>query len=113
MNFLDVFHDGSELSPRLALWLVEHLPEDSATIAAMKGGPQFRAWTQSMYLQAAQVNLLFAANRQRGGKSTRIPLVKPPKKTTKTVTGARTINLRAVKARIDARDRAKRNPELT
>lgn len=44
----------------------------------MQGGSQFRGWTHSVYLLAAVVNLLNAANRQRAGKTTKSPLVKPP-----------------------------------
>ena len=60
------------------LWLVGQLPPDSAYIASMRGGPEFRAWTPVMHMLAAIANLLFAANRQRAGKKTRDPLIAPP-----------------------------------
>jgi hypothetical protein len=44
----------------------------------MRGGGDFRAWTPELHMLAAAVNLLFAANRQRAGKKTKEPLVKPP-----------------------------------
>lgn len=68
------------MSPRRALWLVEHLPVDSAFRASQRGGPEFRGWDQTTYLLAAAVNLLNAANRQRAGKRTKSPIVKPPGK---------------------------------
>jgi hypothetical protein len=44
------------LSPRRVLWWVEHLPEDSATVAALRGGPEHRAWTSSAHLLASVVD---------------------------------------------------------
>jgi hypothetical protein len=69
--------------------LIAHLRDDSAFVAANRGGPEFRPWTGTTHLLAALVNLTYAANRQRGGKPTRKPLVKPPtKKRPKTLTVA-------------------------
>ena len=48
----------------------------------MRGGPEFRAWTPELYLLAGIANLLNAANRQRAGKRSGKPLVKPPTKST-------------------------------
>jgi hypothetical protein len=39
----------------------------------------FRPWTPEMYLMAAAVNLLAAANRQRAGKRGAKPVVTPPR----------------------------------
>jgi len=61
------------------LTLAEHLPEDSALHAAVRGGPEFRPWTTSAFMLAATVNLLNAANHQRAGKRGRA-LIKPPQK---------------------------------
>lgn len=61
--------------------LVEHLPEDSAFVASLRGGRQMRAWTTEAYLLAATANQLNVANHQRAGKRTRRPLVEPPKTT--------------------------------
>lgn len=60
------------------LWLVEQLPQSAALGASVRGGAEYRAWTPEMYMYAGVVNLLNAANRQRAGKKTREPLVKPP-----------------------------------
>lgn len=75
-----MYRPGSGLSPRRVLWLVEHLPEGAAFYASRQGGTQFRGWTPQTYLLAGVVNLLNAANRQRAGKRTREPLVRPPGK---------------------------------
>lgn len=71
--------EDSPLSARFVLSLVEHLPDDSAFISAMRGGRIHRPWTLEARLLASTVNLLFAANRQRAGQKTRQPLVTPPK----------------------------------
>lgn len=102
VNLLDVFDGESGLTPRVVLWLVEHLPEDSATMAAVRGGPEFRAWTQSMYVAAAQTNLLYAANRQRAGKATRTGIIKPP--VGKKVEPKQVLDLKAVQARLRSRE---------
>lgn len=60
------------------LWLVGQLPQDSAFAASVRGGAEFRPWTSEMYVLTAVANLLNAANRQRAGKKTREPLIKPP-----------------------------------
>jgi hypothetical protein len=48
------------VSPRRVLWLVEHLPEDSATVAALRGGPdhagEHRPWTSTLHLLATVVD---------------------------------------------------------
>lgn len=66
------------MTPRYVLWLAEQLPQDSALSASMRGGPEFRPWTAQIHLLAALVNLTHAANRQRAGKKSGSPLVKPP-----------------------------------
>jgi hypothetical protein len=60
--------------------LIAHLHDGSAYMAANRGGPDHRPWTATVHLLAALVNLTYAANRQRGGKPTRKPLVSPPTK---------------------------------
>lgn len=67
----------------------------------MRGGPEFRAWTSEMHVLVAQANMLYAANRQRGGKTTKVPLIKPPVQ--KKVAPKRVVDLKAVKARIERR----------
>ena len=59
--------------------LVGQLPDTSAFAASARGGPEFRAWSVSNSLLAANVNLLHAANSQRAGKKFK-PLIKPPQK---------------------------------
>src|SRR5690606_20976295 len=58
LDFLDVFKDGSGLTPRLALSYVRQLPMDSATQAALQGGPEYRGWDVRTYQSADQVDLL-------------------------------------------------------
>lgn len=60
------------------LWLVGQLPDDSAFAASLAGGAKYRPWTLERRLQAATVNLLYAANSQRAGKRSK-PLITPPK----------------------------------
>lgn len=61
------------------LFLVGQLPQSSAFAASVRGGPEFRPWTSELYVLAAIANLLQAANRQRAGKRSAQPVVKPPK----------------------------------
>lgn len=68
----------SGITPRFVLWLVGQLPPESAFGASVRGGTEFRAWTPQLYLMAAIANLLNAANRQRAGKRSSSPLIKPP-----------------------------------
>lgn len=72
------------------LWLIEQLPQEAAFGASVRGGAEYRPWTPQLHLLAATVNLLHAANRQRGGKKTREPVVKPPsaKRTSRVLTVA-------------------------
>jgi hypothetical protein len=63
------------------LWLVEHLPPDSAVTAQVMGGQQFRGWRIDTYLLAAAVDVLQTANYQRsGGKGPKPQPVKRPGK---------------------------------
>ena len=79
VDIRDLWRDDCALTPRYLLWLVEHLPEDSAVIARARGGQRHRPWTSQAHLLAAAVNLLYVANRQRAGKPARRPLITPPK----------------------------------
>lgn len=63
--------------------LVGQFGDDSAYVASVRGGHEFRPWTSQMHMLATLVNLTYAGNRQRGGKPTRKPLVEPPKKSRK------------------------------
>lgn len=79
LDLRDLWREGTTLTPRFVLWLVEHVPHDSATVAAMKGGQEHRPWTIDTFLLAQAVNLLAGANHQRAGKRMRKPPVQPPK----------------------------------
>lgn len=78
IDIRDVFRTSESLTPRYVLMLVGQLPDSAAYVAAARGGPQFRPWTSTTHLLATLVNLTHAANRQRGGKPTRKPLIAPP-----------------------------------
>lgn len=105
VDLRDLWRDGTTVTPRYVLWLVEQLPESSATVASMRGGPQHRSWTTEAHLQAATVNLLFAANRQRANKPTRKFPVEPPKtgkrKPRRTVTVAQVLANQRRKAAVE------------
>jgi len=83
VDLRDLWRPGSTVTPRYVLWLVGQLPANSAFFASQQGGAEFRSWTPETYLLAAAVNLLHAANRQRAGKKSGSPLVKPPTKKAK------------------------------
>lgn len=93
------------MSPRYVLWLVGQLPPESAFRASQQGGPEFRAWTPTSYLLAGVVNLLNAANRQRAGKKTRDPLVRPPAQRPR----ARVVSVAEIAARQQALAKADTN----
>lgn len=69
----------SRFTPRRVLWLIEWLPETSAFAASVRGGAQHRSWPLPTVLAAAQLNILAAANYQRGGGRgpTPTPIVPP------------------------------------
>lgn len=50
MDVLDLFR--GRLSPKLALNYVEHLPVDSVTVTALRGGPEFHGWDRQAFLLA-------------------------------------------------------------
>lgn len=83
MDLRDLWRPDTKVSPWYVLSLVGQLPPDSAFAASHRGGAEFRSWTPEVHLLAAVANLLNAANRQRAGKKTREPLVKPPSTKTK------------------------------
>lgn len=78
VDLYDLWRPESGLTPRKVLWLVGQLPPDSAFGASVRGGHEFRPWTPELHVLAGIANLLNAANRQRAGKRTREPLIKPP-----------------------------------
>lgn len=81
-DLADLWCEGG-LSPRRVLWLVEHLPEESATVAALRGGPEHRAWTTTTHLMATVADAVqwgtwatIAANSRRRPTTPR-PLPRP------------------------------------
>lgn len=56
-----------EVHPRLFVELVVDLPEDSCLRAAVQGGSDHRVWTTQTHLLASIIEVLQAANYQRGG----------------------------------------------
>lgn len=48
----DVLVPGSGLTARRALALIRQLPPESATVASLRGGPEFRGWGPDRYLTA-------------------------------------------------------------
>ncbi|PPK63527.1 hypothetical protein V5P93_000418 [Actinokineospora auranticolor] len=54
VDLADLWH--GTLTPRRVLWLIEHLPEDSAAVAALRGGSEHRAWTATTHLLATVVD---------------------------------------------------------
>jgi len=59
-HFGDVLKDGSGLTPRLALILINQLPIESRTMAVLQGGAEFIGWDRKMYMLA---NLIDATNQ--------------------------------------------------
>lgn len=66
------------MTPRYVLSLVGQLPPESAFGSSVRGGAEFRPWSPQLYVLAAIANLLNAANRQRAGKRSGKPIIKPP-----------------------------------
>jgi hypothetical protein len=56
-DLLDVLRDGSGLTPRLALAYARQLPLESATVAALRGGPEFRGWNHDRYMMADLIDV--------------------------------------------------------
>jgi len=101
VDLRDLWRGSTTVTPRYVLWLVGQLPDTSAYHAALRGGPEFRAWTLTNTLLAAAVNLLHAANHQRSGKKRGFrPLVEPPQKRQK----ARVVRIADVLARRKKQD---------
>lgn len=46
----DVLRDVPPMTPREVLAWVRNLPLDSATVASIRGGSQFRGWDNQMYM---------------------------------------------------------------
>lgn len=78
------------------MWWVEHLPEDSATVAALRGGHEHRAWTSAAHLlasvvDAVQVNTwttIAAHSKRRPKPPTPLPRPTSPRRVARVVTVA-------------------------
>lgn len=57
LDLLDVLRDGSGLTPRLAIAYIRQLPVESAFVARMRGGAEFRGWNQDRYMLADLIDL--------------------------------------------------------
>lgn len=58
IDLLDVLRPGSGLTPRLALAYARQMPLGSATVAALRGGAEYRGWDQDRYMTADLIDLL-------------------------------------------------------
>lgn len=100
---------GSGVTPRHVLSLVGQLPVESAFAASVRGGSEFRSWSPQLYVLAAIANLLNAANRQRAGKRSSKPVIKPPASKNKPVP-TRVLTVAEIVRRQQAAEKAKNNP---
>lgn len=66
---------GRGPSPALVLALVEGLPEDSATVAAMRGGREWRGWTQQTRVLADLYDAVSLNTRASGRWKRRAPRI--------------------------------------
>lgn len=74
----DLFVDGSGLTPRMAMAYIRNLPHDSATVAEMRGGPEFRGWNPTTHLiadvfDAIKENTYVAVSANSGKKKPKKP----------------------------------------
>lgn len=58
IDLRDLFQDPPPWSPRFLLSHINNLPYDSAFVAELRGGQQFRGWNEDRYLLAAIVNAI-------------------------------------------------------
>lgn len=56
LDLVDSLRPESGFSPRRALALIRQLPPQSATVAAIRGGSQFRGWGLDQYFYAALID---------------------------------------------------------
>lgn len=68
---------GRGIRPALVLDLVEGLPEDSATVAAMRGDRQWRGWTQQTRVLADLYDAISTNTRATGRWRRRPPNIPP------------------------------------
>lgn len=88
----DLWDPASDLTPREVWSYLLAMPDDSAYVASLRGGRQFRGWDSSRYLLANIQDLLAGANYQRsGGKGRKPQPVKRPRRKTSGVPLSATI----------------------
>lgn len=56
LNLVEALREGSGYSPRQLLLLIINLPIESATIAAMRGGDDYRGWGIDRYMFASLID---------------------------------------------------------
>lgn len=83
-HLVDLFVEESGLTPRLAIVLIQQLPLEARTIAAMRGGDEFRGWGLDRYLLAQLIDAVnqttyvtVAANSGRKKPSRPKPVDRP------------------------------------
>lgn len=54
----DVLIEGTGLTARMVIALVRNLPVDSATVAVMRGGPEYVGWRTETYLLASVLDAI-------------------------------------------------------
>lgn len=94
LNLIQALDDGSDYSPRQLLVLIKGLPLESATVAAMRGGPEFRGWDMNMYrlteiVDAVQYNTYAIIQSNAGKKKVTppAPIPRPDTAAKKRATG--------------------------
>lgn len=82
LNLVDLLSEGSTYSPREIVILILNLPIDSATMAAIQGGSEFRGWGIGEYQQAAMIDAIqqntYAVVAANTDKKSKMP--KPPER---------------------------------
>lgn len=80
IDLRDLFSEERPLSPRWALMHALHLPMESAFIAQLRGGDQFRGWGPDRYMAARMIDLqainnwmFLSANSDPDGKKPEMP----------------------------------------
>lgn len=56
LNLVKVIRPDSGYSPKQVLSLIQSLPPESRTVAAIRGGPEFLGWGADRYLMAALID---------------------------------------------------------
>lgn len=56
IDLRDLFSEDRPLSPRWVLLHANALPLGSASVAAKRGGPEFRGWDEGRYMMASLIN---------------------------------------------------------